>query len=128
MGNSRHRGIYLVLFILYIGAVSWLCFGRFESDMDIPRRIFGIETDKIVHFAIFFPYVFLAHGAFFRKNYWKTFTLAVIAATVTAFAMELLQGAVTSHRYTDPWDLVINISAITAASLILAVAALLKRR
>ena len=126
MAKNRFRILYLILFIAYIGAVFYLCFGYFEPDMKVPRKLFGIRTDKVVHFLMFFPYVFLAQGAFCRKNPWKCLVFVIITGILTAFSMEMLQSELTTYRSTDPWDLSINLSAITLSSVILSLAMIRK--
>lgn len=122
--SSRNkRWLYVPLFVLYVGAIIYLCFGNFtDISGKVPLTILGIQTDRIVHFAMFFPYIFLAQAAFAGKNPWKTLVWVTISAIAMAYALELLQGVVTTTRTTDPWDLSINLSAVTTATLIMAIA------
>lgn len=124
--SSSRRGtrwLYVLLFFLYVGAIVYLCFGNFSAlSSKMPLTILGIRTDRIVHFLMFFPYIFLAQAAFAGKNPWKTLVWVTISAIALAYALELLQGVVTTSRTTDPWDLSINLSAVTTATLIMAIA------
>ena len=45
-----------IVFAVYILAVLVLCFGKFESTEDVPMDLWGIPTDKVVHFLMFFPF------------------------------------------------------------------------
>ena len=52
-----------ILSVLYLAAVIWLCFGQFDSVPDVPRSLWGIPMDKVVHFLMFLPFPLLAYGA-----------------------------------------------------------------
>ena len=49
-----------VLFLMYLGAIALLCFISGEKIPDIQREIFGIPTDKLVHFFMFLPFPVLS--------------------------------------------------------------------
>ena len=53
MTNSKIRKLYVVLLILYLGAVAWLCFGSFDNAPSIKESFLGIPTDKLIHFSMF---------------------------------------------------------------------------
>ena len=53
-----------ILFAVYLAAVAFLCFGQFSSSQDVPMDLWGIPTDKVVHFLMFFPFPLLACLAF----------------------------------------------------------------
>ena len=53
-----------IVFWLYIAAVFYLCFGKFDDISSVPRSLWGIPTDKVVHFCMFFPFPILAFIAF----------------------------------------------------------------
>ena len=55
-----------ILFAVYLAAVLVLCFGKFPSSEDVPKYLWGIPTDKIVHFLMFLPFPVLAYLAFDR--------------------------------------------------------------
>jgi hypothetical protein len=61
--TGKQRTFARVLFVLYLVAVAWLCFGKFSSVPDVPRSFWGIPTDKVVHFLMFLPFPLLAYGA-----------------------------------------------------------------
>ena len=53
----RQRIAIRLLFILYIAGVLYLCFGHFDNTPSVPLTLWGIPTDKVVHFAMFFAVV-----------------------------------------------------------------------
>ena len=57
-----------LLALLYLGAVAYLCFGHLSPDESLPRAIFGIPSDKIAHFGMFFPFPIIAIYAFHNSK------------------------------------------------------------
>ena len=53
---SKRDRIFFVLFLAYLGLVVWCCFGNFGSMPNVQREMFGIPTDKVVHFVMFLPF------------------------------------------------------------------------
>lgn len=122
------RKVFIVLFVLYMGALIYLYFGKFPSFLKLPRTIMDIPSDKVGHFLMFLPYPFLAHGSSFTgKRKWRDLLFVHLSGIAIAFTFELLQSTLASYRTTDPWDLVANIASITIATLILAVIDLFKK-
>lgn len=64
---STRALIFRLVLLLYIATVAYLCFTNLDKVQDAPKSIFGIPTDKIVHFAMFFPLPILATFAMDRK-------------------------------------------------------------
>lgn len=126
--SASHRATAVALFILYLGFLTYLCFGQptriFKT---IPTELWGLPFDKCVHFIMFFPYPFLAQEAFYRKNKWRSMVLTIISALVFCFAFELLQDKLTTWRSTDPWDLSINVASVTVGSIIVAIINLFRK-
>ena len=54
--TRRQLVIARVLFAMYLVAVAVLCFGKFDSSQDVPKSLWGIPTDKVVHFLMFFRF------------------------------------------------------------------------
>jgi len=108
--DNMKNGIVVarVVFILYIIAVLYLCFGHFDSLPQVSRKIFGIETDKLVHFAMFFPFLplsYLAVGKLY-KSPWTAMLLIValfITGCVLAAGTEIIQGML-KYRSQDSRD------------------------
>ena len=102
---SFARIIFPLMFICYICAVGFLCFGHFEDMPDVATTIFGIPTDKVVHFSMFFPFPLLAYATFGRKTKgrWNSilFILAIfLVGCILGIATELGQG-LTDYRSCD---------------------------
>ena len=122
-----HHVIAILLFIIYIGFVTYLCFGHPPKSVHLPHELWGLPFDKCVHFLMFFPYPLLAHDAFYFKNKWRALVFAILTGLVLCFTMELLQDKITTYRTTDPWDLSINVASVTISSIITAVLALFRK-
>ncbi len=128
MPNKRnHHAAFVALFILYMGLVTYLCFGHPTTVFKIPKTLWGLPFDKCVHFLMFFPYPFLAQEAFYRRNKWRSMVLVILTGLVLCFTMELLQDRITTYRTTDPWDLSVNVASITIASIITAIINLFRK-
>lgn len=126
--KSAWRKVFVVLFVLYMGVLIYLYFGKFPSFIKLPRTIMNIPSDKVGHFLMFLPYPFLAHGSSFTgKRKWRDLLFVHLSGIVIAFTFELLQSTLASYRTTDPWDLVANVASITIATLLLAVIDLFKK-
>ena len=126
--KSAWRKVFVVLFVLYMGVLIYLYFGKFPSFIKLPRTIMNIPSDKVGHFLMFLPYPFLAHGSSFTgKRKWRDLLFVHLSGIVIAFTFELLQSTLASYRTTDPWDLVANVASISLATLILAVIDLFKK-
>jgi len=110
---------FKALFSLYCIAVIFLCFGKFNTSPYFPTSLFGLATDKYVHFAMFLPFPILSTYSFAQKNnFWKTLFWCTIISIAFAFCLELLQSKLTDYRVTDPWDLVANVAGIVTGSLL----------
>ena len=109
-----------ILFILYLIAVAYLCFGHVSVDKDLPEAIWGIPLDKCVHFCMFLPFPILCTIAVSGKKPWRALSLSIIAGIAIVTSLELLQSMLTDYRATDIWDLVANLAAIVTGSLLTA--------
>ncbi|MBQ7640448.1 MAG: hypothetical protein IJS91_05620 [Bacteroidales bacterium] len=126
--KSTWRQVFIILFVLYMGVLIYLYFGKFPSFLKLPRTILDIPSDKVGHFLMFLPYPFLAHGSSFTgKRKWRDLLFVHLSGIVIAFVFELLQSTLVSYRTTDPWDLVANIASISLATLILSFIDLFKK-
>ena len=122
MRKNRTRAIlFRIAMLIYIAAVAYFCFANFDKITRIPRSFFGIPTDKIVHFCLFFPFPILGFYAYDRytETPWQALVaLICICAFGGIFAglTELIQGTL-SYRSPDIRDfradcLAIGISAL----------------
>lgn len=118
----------IVLFLAYVAAVAWLCFGTFKPDPSIPRTIFNIPTDKVVHFLMFLPFPILGTIAFDFRSWWRALSIMTILANLAAFTFEQLQSRITTVRVTDPTDLNANFLGISLGLLIAIIFGLAIRR
>ncbi len=122
MKTSLKR-IFQLGFIVYLLAVLYLCFGKFENTPDIPWSFLGIPSDKLVHFCMFFPYPILAFLAFDRftdtpKSTFLFSGITWVLGLVLAFATEWGQAHLTDYRSGDPWDLLADVLAITLSTIL----------
>ena len=122
MKTSLKR-IFQLGFILYLLAVLYLCFGKFENTPDLPWSFLGIPSDKLVHFCMFFPFPILAFLAFDRftdtpKSTFLFSGITWVLGLVLAFATEWGQAHLTDYRSGDPWDLLADVLAITLSTIL----------
>ena len=130
--TRRQLIISRILFAVYLIAVAVLCFGHFSSTEDVPEYLWGIPTDKIVHFLMFFPLPVLAYLAFDR--YREKRPGALLGAVLTflggcacAAGTELVQSRL-SYRTGDPADFQADVLALAAGTVFILVIILLKHR
>lgn len=124
--------LFLVLFILYLLAVAWSCFWRFDSIPDINRTLFGIPTDKVVHFILFFPFPILSFLAFDRHTDkpWKSAVAVFITFAIgclVALGTEIGQSF-TTYRSGDKMDFLSDMAALAVSSIITLAIDLLKMK
>ena len=122
MKTSLKR-IFQLGFIVYLLAVLYLCFGKFENTPDIPWSFLGIPSDKLVHFCMFFPYPILAFLAFDRftdtpKSTFLFSGITWVLGLLLAVATEWGQAHLTDYRRGDPWDLLADALAITLSTIL----------
>ena len=122
MKTSLKR-IFQLGFIVYLLAVLYLCFGKFENTPDLPWSFLGIPSDKLVHFCMFFPYPILAFLAFDRftdtpKSTFLFSGITWVLGLLLAVATEWGQAHLTDYRCGDPWDLLADVLAITLSTIL----------
>ena len=114
-----------ILFAVYLAAVAFLCFGQFSSSYDVPMDLWGIPTDKVVHFLMFFPFPLLACLAFggYRgkpgQAILKT-VAAFLAGCAFAAGTEWVQTRL-PYRSGDPVDFQADALALVLSSIIVLV-------
>ena len=124
---------FRILFFMYLAGVLFLCFGHFDSTPSVPLSFFGIPTDKIVHFTMFFPFPILAFLAFDRFTETVKSTLLFTGATfivglILAFGTEWGQAHFTEYRSGDPLDLLADTMALFLSSVLVIVVDIVKQR
>ena len=122
MKTSLKR-IFQLGFIVYLLAVLYLCFGKFENTPDLPWSFLGIPSDKLVHFCMFFPFPILAFLAFDRftdtpKSTFLFSGITWVLGLLLAVATEWGQAHLTDYRGGDPWDLLADVLAITLSTIL----------
>ena len=118
------RIVWILVFLLYLAAIAWLCFGNIEPGENIPRTLFGIPIDQCVHFTMFLPFPVLCTIAF--KSGWcagREFTVcwSTLAANIIAIVFESQQHVINPYRYTQASDLIANLMGITVGLLVMSV-------
>ena len=118
--SKKTTTIFRILTVLYLAALSFLCFHSFKSLPEVPHTIFGLQVDKIVHFCMFLPFpvlVYMSLGRAFKtpwRSVWGIFLIFIIGCAV-AGATELLQG-LTPDRTPDPLDFKADSIALVLSS------------
>jgi len=125
--SSVFHTVILILFIIYLIFIGFLYYANISPNARVPRSLWGFATDKVVHFFMFLPYPFLAHGSFTGKRKWRNLCFVILSGIILAFALELTQEKLAVYRRTDPWDLIYNMAAITISSIVLAIIDLFRK-
>ena len=121
-----------IAFAVYLAAVLVLCFAKFPSTDDVPKELWGIPMDKIVHFLMFFPFPLLAYLAFdrYRERRWSAAPwtgVALAGGALFAAFTELVQSRL-SYRSGDPADFKADFIALLICSVIVLIVILLKHK
>jgi len=114
---------FQVIFFLYVAAVLFLCFAHFEQTPAIEWSLWGIPSDKVVHFCMFFPFPILAFLAFDRYTDSVRSTLlfsgiTLLVGFLLAWGTEWGQAHLTDYRSGDPLDLVADGTALVLSTLL----------
>lgn len=113
----------LTLFIVYLGAVAYCCFGHFNDLPEISVDTFmGIPVDKIVHFVMFFPFPILCYIAFAGRilKPWHTVLsvgLVFLAGCLIAAGTEIGQSF-TDYRSGDILDFAADTLSLALSSIL----------
>ena len=123
--SPKQKIAFRLLFFLYLAGVLYLCFGRFENTPSIELSLWGIPTDKVVHFCMFFPFPILAYLA--MDQYTSTVRQTVLLVGVTfiiglviAVGTEWGQASLTDWRSGDPLDFLADSIALLLGSILAA--------
>ena len=114
--------IFRILSAVYLAAVSFICFWNFGSLANVPATWLGIESDKVVHFLMFLPFVPLGCGCFeLRSKGPVRAILAIVAAFATGCAFggftEFVQGFIPG-RMADIDDFNADAAGLAAGAII----------
>lgn len=131
MKALKRRHMAILLFAFYLAAVAYLCFLKPGSIPVLQQFIFGIPTDKVIHFIMFLPYPILAYISFSpdRKEV-LTHMLALIAiiAVGAAMAMGVERLQIAAGRNYDIKDFYANIAGMAAGAAITLIFILARHR
>ena len=130
---DKKKLILRVLFFVYLAAVLYLCFGKFENTPNVPWSILGIPSDKLVHFCMFFPFPILAFLAFdkYTETPKTTFLFSGITwvlGLLLALGTEWGQAHLTTWRSGDPLDLTADVLSITLSTVLVIIWDLSKQK
>lgn len=131
MKGLKKRHMAILLFAIYLAAVAYLCFLKPGSIPTLPQFIYGIPTDKIIHFIMFLPYPLLAFISFRPdrgglKAKFIVFAAILAAGAAMAMGMERLQIA--AGRNYDIMDFYANLAGMAAGAAITTVFILTRHR
>ena len=120
--NRTRSIIFSIATVLYIAAVGYLCFANFNKLPEMPRTLFGIPMDKVVHFCMFFPFPILAYLAYDKLT---DTPLKAFAALVSICAIGAIFAGLTEigqsmlpYRYEDISDFRADCLAIVLAGIL----------
>lgn len=122
---------FKLLTLAYFAAVAYLCFANFHSLPQVSRTIWGIPTDKFVHFCMFVPFPFLVFLAIdeYTTKPWHSLImvcLIFIAGCAMAAGTEIVQSHLI-YRSGDPKDFRADCIAVGISSLIVFIIDVLKQ-
>lgn len=128
--TNRISTTFKFLTVIYVAAVVYLCVANFGKMPDIDKFIFGIPTDKIVHFCMFFPFpilCFFSYGSKYKSAIQAIGALLVICSFGCIFAglTEIIQGSL-PYRSEDIRDFAVDCLAICLSTVIVLVLTLSK--
>jgi VanZ family protein len=127
----RKRYIWLVILFIYICSVAYLCFMKTDEMPTIDPYLWGIPVDKLVHFAMFFPYPFLAYAAFQphdkrRYIHFIVLLIVVIVGAGLAVGTEQIQG-ILEYRSYDIADYMADMIGMGSSAFIIALYVLFRK-
>ena len=117
---KKGRLLARIVFLLYLAAVLYLCFGNFSDMSSVAKHFLGIESDKVVHFLMFLPFPILFYMAFGwrTRNPWHSvlLSLAILAlGSFIAAGTELVQDLI-PYRASDIADFKADFLALCISS------------
>lgn len=127
----RKRYIWLVILFIYICSVAYLCFMKPDEMPTIDPFLWGIPVDKLAHFAMFFPYPFLAYAAFQphdkrRYIHFIVLLIVVIVGAGLAVGTEQIQGMLEYRSY-DIADYMADMIGMGSSAFIIALYVLFRK-
>ena len=128
----KRTSIFRILTVLYLAAVAFLCFSNFGSVRDVPLTIFGIPTDKIVHFLMFLPFPVVTFFSLRMKGAGVLRTILIIICLFAlgcflAWGTEYIQSKL-PYRTMDPADFRADSLGLICGSVITFIICLFSRK
>ena len=121
--SRKAKTFFRILLAVYLITVFILCFGKFEAGPDIELSFWGIPTDKLVHFAMFFPFPFLMYLSLGARSRAKRRRLGILLLILSAGVLlaVLTEGAqhFLPYRSGEWTDLLADTLGLLTATLIL---------
>lgn len=116
------RHIYIIAFCIYICAVAMLCFMKPDDLPKIQNTWFGLPSDKVAHFLMFFPYPILSYLAFrperdTRMRKFITLIAILLSGAAIALCTEYIQ-AKTGYRAYELKDMLMDFTGIMAGGIL----------
>lgn len=120
--KTGYRIFFKIIFLLYITAVAYACFGHFSEVPNLSQPWLGVPNDKILHFLMFLPFPILCYLSFGqkRRNPWRAMLgviLIFIIGCLVAAGTEVVQSYL-SYRSGDPTDFVADCLSLFISSLV----------
>ncbi len=109
-----------ILFVMYLACIAFLCFMHVDKLPEVQKFIFGIPTDKVVHFLMFMPFPILAYLAYdhLTNKVWSAVLFAVatlVIGCLIAYGTEYVQGRL-PYRSMDIKDFKADALALTIST------------
>lgn len=126
------KTISTLIFCVYLAAIAVACFIKGDNIPDVQFTLFGIPTDKIVHFCMFAPYPLLSFLTFKPSGTGKG-RAALLVAVLTvfgaglAYGTEMLQG-ITDYRAYEIADFHADLAGLAFGLVVLAAFMTYKRK
>ena len=130
--TKRQIIIARIILVLYMVALVLLCVLNFKTPPNVQKTLFGIPTDKIVHFCMFFPMPIIAFFAFdkYTEKVWSSILFTALAFIVSvgfATLTEWAQG-LTPARSREHADFIADVIALGVSSVIVLVLDISKQK
>ena len=124
-------GLYHLLMLAYLCAVSLLCFAQLGAPPS-QGLIWGIPSDKIAHFLLFIPFPFLAWGCTQRQketvpNILSKLAIIFLLGFALGFLTEYIQGFLPG-RCRERLDFLADMCGITASCLAIVIFKLCRQK
>lgn len=120
--EKKIRLFWQICGVLYLLVIAVLCFCKINVSQDVPSKIWGIESDKIVHFIMFLPFPIISLYAVHKStgSIWRFLLFVFVMYTLgmmTGMSIEFIQGQIPG-RSTDLNDFIADSCGLATGTLI----------